>query len=116
MAVPRARSGLRERMARHFLFRSKNLCATLSPLYQSRLSGRPFACQRFWFGNRRGCPTILRMRTFGGFRSGDRFFYGEVRGDEAHVLARPYWIEIQPTGEKLPLANLQIELPVAPSK
>jgi 2-keto-4-pentenoate hydratase/2-oxohepta-3-ene-1,7-dioic acid hydratase in catechol pathway len=56
------------------------------------------------------------MRTFGGFRSGDRFFYGEVRGDEAHVLARPYWIEIQPTGEILPLANLQIELPVAPSK
>jgi 2-keto-4-pentenoate hydratase/2-oxohepta-3-ene-1,7-dioic acid hydratase in catechol pathway len=56
------------------------------------------------------------MRTFGGFRSGDRFFYGEVRGDEVHVLAQPYWIKIQPTGEVLPLSNLQIELPVAPSK
>jgi 2-keto-4-pentenoate hydratase/2-oxohepta-3-ene-1,7-dioic acid hydratase in catechol pathway len=56
------------------------------------------------------------MRTFGGFRSGDRFFYGEVRGDEVHVLAQPYWIQIQPTGEVLPLANLQMQLPVAPSK
>jgi 2-keto-4-pentenoate hydratase/2-oxohepta-3-ene-1,7-dioic acid hydratase in catechol pathway len=56
------------------------------------------------------------MRTFGGFRSGDRFFYGEVRGDAVHVLARPYWIEIQPTGEVLPLASLQVDLPVAPSK
>jgi len=56
------------------------------------------------------------MRTFGGFRSGDRFFYGEVRGDAVHVLAKPYWIEIQPTGEVLPLASLQVELPVAPSK
>ncbi len=56
------------------------------------------------------------MRTFGGFRSGDRFFYGEVRGDGVHVLAKPYWIETQPTGEVLPLASLQVELPVAPSK
>jgi 2-keto-4-pentenoate hydratase/2-oxohepta-3-ene-1,7-dioic acid hydratase in catechol pathway len=56
------------------------------------------------------------MRTFGGFRSGDRFFHGEVRGDAVHVLARPYWIEIQPTGEVLPFASLQVELPVAPSK
>src|SRR5436189_5990124 len=56
------------------------------------------------------------MKTFGGFRSGDHFFYGEVRGDDVHVLAKPYWIEIQPTGEVLPLASLQIDLPVAPSK
>src|SRR5947199_9162189 len=56
------------------------------------------------------------MRTFGGFRSGDRFFYGEVRGDAVHVLIRPYWIETQPTGEVLPFASLQIDLPVAPSK
>ncbi len=56
------------------------------------------------------------MRTFGGFRSGDRFFYGEVRGDAVHVLTRPYWIEIQPTGEVLPFASLQVDLPVAPSK
>ena len=56
------------------------------------------------------------MRTFGGFKSGDRFFYGELRGDDVHVLAKPYWIEVQPTGEVLPLADLHIDLPVTPSK
>jgi 2-keto-4-pentenoate hydratase/2-oxohepta-3-ene-1,7-dioic acid hydratase in catechol pathway len=56
------------------------------------------------------------MRTFGGFRSGDKFYYGEVRGDEVHVLAQPYWIQIQPTSEVLPLVKVQIALPVAPSK
>ena len=56
------------------------------------------------------------MRTFGGFRSGDHFFYGELRGDDVHVLAKPYWLEIQTTGEVLPFTSLQIELPVAPSK
>jgi 2-keto-4-pentenoate hydratase/2-oxohepta-3-ene-1,7-dioic acid hydratase in catechol pathway len=56
------------------------------------------------------------MRTFGRFRSGDEFFYGEVRREEVHLLAQPYWVEIQPTGEVLPLANLQIEIPVVPSK
>jgi 2-keto-4-pentenoate hydratase/2-oxohepta-3-ene-1,7-dioic acid hydratase in catechol pathway len=56
------------------------------------------------------------MRTFGGFRSGDRFFHGELRGDDVHVLAKPYWVDVQPTGEVLPLATLHIDLPVAPSK
>src|SRR5881296_3552493 len=56
------------------------------------------------------------MRTFGGFRSGDHSFYGEVRGDDVHVLAKPYWVEVQPSGEVLPLATLNIDLPVAPSK
>ena len=56
------------------------------------------------------------MRTFGGFRSGDEFYYGEVRGDDVHLLARPYWIEVQPRGEALPLASLLIDVPVAPSK
>jgi len=56
------------------------------------------------------------MRTFGGFRSGDRFFYGELRAGDVHVLAKRYWIEVQPTGEVLPLADLHIDLPVAPSK
>jgi len=56
------------------------------------------------------------MKTFGGFRSGDEFFYGELRGDEVHRLSEPYWIQVQPTGEILPLANLQIDVPVAPSK
>ncbi len=56
------------------------------------------------------------MRTFGGFKSGDRFFYGEVRGDEVHALARPYWIDIEPTGEVLKLAQVHVDLPIAPSK
>jgi 2-keto-4-pentenoate hydratase/2-oxohepta-3-ene-1,7-dioic acid hydratase in catechol pathway len=56
------------------------------------------------------------MRTFGGFRSGNEFFYGEVSGEDVHVLAKPYWIDIQPTGEVRKLASLDVDLPVAPSK
>src|SRR5438477_4763114 len=56
------------------------------------------------------------MRTFGGFKSQDRFFYAEVRAEEVHVLAQPYWLAIQTTGEILPLDNLEISIPVAPSK
>src|SRR4030095_13001361 len=56
------------------------------------------------------------MRTFGGFRSEDRFFYGEIRGDEVHVLRNPFWMDIEPTGEVAGLTNLVVDLPVAPSK
>jgi 2-keto-4-pentenoate hydratase/2-oxohepta-3-ene-1,7-dioic acid hydratase in catechol pathway len=56
------------------------------------------------------------MRTFGGFRSGDSFFYGELVGDEVHVLAKPYWINIVPTGETVRLAYVDVGVPVAPSK
>jgi 2-keto-4-pentenoate hydratase/2-oxohepta-3-ene-1,7-dioic acid hydratase in catechol pathway len=56
------------------------------------------------------------MRTFGGFRSGDELFYGEVRGDSVHVLKRPYWLGVEFEGSVLPLADLQVDLPVAPSK
>jgi 2-keto-4-pentenoate hydratase/2-oxohepta-3-ene-1,7-dioic acid hydratase in catechol pathway len=56
------------------------------------------------------------VKTFGGFRSGNEFFYGEVRGDEVHRLSRPYWTQVQPTGEIMPLANVKIDVPVAPSK
>jgi 2-keto-4-pentenoate hydratase/2-oxohepta-3-ene-1,7-dioic acid hydratase in catechol pathway len=56
------------------------------------------------------------MRTFGGFVSGENFFYGELRGDDVHVLARPYWIKIEPTQTVLKLADLHVDLPVAPSK
>src|SRR6266403_5485056 len=55
------------------------------------------------------------MRIFGRFRSGEEFFYGELRGDEVHRLAQPYWIQVMPTGEVLPLATVQIDIPVAPS-
>jgi 2-keto-4-pentenoate hydratase/2-oxohepta-3-ene-1,7-dioic acid hydratase in catechol pathway len=56
------------------------------------------------------------MRTFGGFKSGDQFFYGEVRGEDVHVLAKPYWMDVQPTGEIQKLTNVIVDLPVAPSK
>src|SRR5437879_6615551 len=80
-----------------------------------KLQARCFAW-RFWFGNRSARHTILRMRIFGRFRSGEEFFYGELRGDEVHQLAQPYWIQVTPTGEVLPLATVQIDIPVAPSK
>ena len=56
------------------------------------------------------------MRTFGGFKSGDQFFHGEVRGDDVHVLAKPYWVDVVPTGEVLKLTSVDVDLPVAPSK
>jgi 2-keto-4-pentenoate hydratase/2-oxohepta-3-ene-1,7-dioic acid hydratase in catechol pathway len=56
------------------------------------------------------------MRTFGRFRSGDKFFYGEVVGEEVHLLKNPYWTKIEPTGDVRKLADLNIDLPVVPSK
>src|SRR6184192_3485977 len=56
------------------------------------------------------------MRTFGGFKSGEESFYGEVRGDHVHVLAKPHWIDIDPTGEVRKLADVDIDLLVASSK
>ncbi len=56
------------------------------------------------------------MRTFGGFQSGERFFHGEVIGDRVDVLTEPFWIDLKTTGETWPLVELEIALPVAPSK
>ena len=56
------------------------------------------------------------MRVFGGFTSRGNFFYGEVVGQEVQVLQGPYWLGIQPTGDVRPLAEVQIGVPVAPSK
>jgi 2-keto-4-pentenoate hydratase/2-oxohepta-3-ene-1,7-dioic acid hydratase in catechol pathway len=56
------------------------------------------------------------MRTFGGFCRNDRPFYGEVRGDEVHVLAQPYWLGEKETGEIYSLGELRVDVPVAPSK
>src|SRR5438105_3471194 len=56
------------------------------------------------------------MRTFGGFKSQDQFFYGEVRAEEVHVLAQPYWLGIRASGEILRLNDLEVSVPVAPSK
>src|SRR2546430_2696838 len=59
---------------------------------------------------------MRKMRTFGGFISGHRFFYGEIRGDEVRVLKNPFWIDIEPTAEIVRLTNVVVDLPVAPSK
>ncbi|HEY5035798.1 MAG TPA: fumarylacetoacetate hydrolase family protein [Chthoniobacterales bacterium] len=56
------------------------------------------------------------MRTFGGFRSQTSRFYGEVRGEEVHVLAQAPWLGLEFTNEKHSLGKLAIDLPVAPSK
>src|SRR6266516_4186886 len=52
------------------------------------------------------------MRTFGGFRSSDKFFYGELHGENVHVLRGPYWTHIETTGEVLPLGGtIEIAFP-----
>jgi 2-keto-4-pentenoate hydratase/2-oxohepta-3-ene-1,7-dioic acid hydratase in catechol pathway len=56
------------------------------------------------------------MRTFGGFISNGQIVYGEVRGDDVHLLAKPYWLGLDFTGATASLRELQIDLPVAPSK
>jgi 2-keto-4-pentenoate hydratase/2-oxohepta-3-ene-1,7-dioic acid hydratase in catechol pathway len=59
---------------------------------------------------------MRHMRTFGGFRSEDRFFYGEIRDDEIYVLRNPFWVDTERTGEIVRLTNAAVDLPVAPSK
>lgn len=56
------------------------------------------------------------MKTFGAFKSGDELFYGEVLGDEVHILKSPYWIDLATTGEVVKLSVVEIAPPVAPSK
>src|SRR6186713_2923727 len=56
------------------------------------------------------------MAVFGGFKSGDQFFFGEVRGDVVHGLARAPWLGIEFDGRSFRLAEVRIDLPVAPSK
>jgi 2-keto-4-pentenoate hydratase/2-oxohepta-3-ene-1,7-dioic acid hydratase in catechol pathway len=57
------------------------------------------------------------MRTFGGFKSSSgELVYGEVRGDDVHLLAKPYWLGFDFTGAVVPMRELQIDVPVAPSK
>jgi 2-keto-4-pentenoate hydratase/2-oxohepta-3-ene-1,7-dioic acid hydratase in catechol pathway len=56
------------------------------------------------------------MRTFGGFLSKGSTVYGEVRGDEVRLLTRPFWHGVDFSGEVRSLGELQISLPVDPSK
>jgi 2-keto-4-pentenoate hydratase/2-oxohepta-3-ene-1,7-dioic acid hydratase in catechol pathway len=56
------------------------------------------------------------MRAFGGFQSNGQIVYGEVRGDDVHLLSKPYWLGLDFTGAVIPLGKMQIDVPVAPSK
>lgn len=56
------------------------------------------------------------MRTFGGFNSNGQLVYGEVRDDAVHMLAKPYWLGLEFTGAVVPMRELEIAVPVAPSK
>ena len=56
------------------------------------------------------------MRTFGGFLFEGTKVYGEVRGEEVHLLREPFWRGVAPSGEIRSLGELTIDLPVAPSK
>ncbi len=57
------------------------------------------------------------MRTFGGFRAGNERFYGELRGEHVHRLTRAPWLGLeQPEAPAILLADLQVDVPVEPSK
>src|SRR5207253_9837254 len=43
-------------------------------------------------------------------------FYGELIGDEVSLLERPFWLSFVPTGEKIGRRDLEIGVPVSPSK
>src|SRR5213595_3247478 len=58
----------------------------------------------------------MAMRAFGAFKSGERSFFGEVLGNEIHVLSRPFWVALEPTGEKTSRNEVEIGVPVTPSK
>jgi 2-keto-4-pentenoate hydratase/2-oxohepta-3-ene-1,7-dioic acid hydratase in catechol pathway len=56
------------------------------------------------------------MRSFGGFLSNGEIMYGEVRGNAVHLLVKPFWLGLDFTDEVIPVRDLQIHVPVAPSK
>src|SRR2546430_1216881 len=57
------------------------------------------------------------MRTFGAFSAkGGKQLYGELVGDEVHVLKNPFWLGLEPTGERISQHDLEIRIPVSPSK
>ena len=56
------------------------------------------------------------MRIFGGFNIEGSRVYGEVRGEEVHLLKQPYWLGLDFSGEIRSLGEAKIDLPVAPSK
>jgi len=62
----------------------------------------------------RGEPS--GVRAFGRFKSGDGKFYGEVRGNIIHRLRKAPWLEIDEEGTAISLREVEIDVPVEPSK
>ena len=57
------------------------------------------------------------MRTFGAFWKKDGTqVYAEVQGDDVRVLKQPFWLGLEASGENFSRQNLEIAVPVAPSK
>ncbi len=56
------------------------------------------------------------MRSFGRFRRGDDLFYGEVKDEEVERLTSAPWLGGTPVGERIPLRESRIDVPVEPSK
>ncbi|HEX4665710.1 MAG TPA: fumarylacetoacetate hydrolase family protein [Chthoniobacterales bacterium] len=56
------------------------------------------------------------MRSFGGFFLNDALVYGEVRGEEVHILRQAPWLGLAFSGEVRSLGELRLAPPVAPGK
>ena len=56
------------------------------------------------------------MRAFGRFLHRDTVAYGEVREKEVRFLTQPFWLDFEFTGETRSMDELEIDVPVAPSK
>ncbi len=60
--------------------------------------------------------TPRSMRTFGRFLHRGAPVYGEVRGEDVHLLAQPYWLGLEFSGQTVSLGELTVDVPVAPGK
>src|SRR5437867_13402458 len=105
MVAHRAHFGSRARMAAHFRFPNKKRFGilwawcrseTVATLHERRHPRAHLRDSRCASHSEAATTRALAkvMPRFGGFRSGEEFFYGEVRGEDVHLLAKPYWIEI----------------------
>jgi len=56
------------------------------------------------------------MRSFGRFLVDGSPRYGEVRGEEVHLLHQPFWLGLDFSGETLSLGEVTLQVPVTPSK
>jgi 2-keto-4-pentenoate hydratase/2-oxohepta-3-ene-1,7-dioic acid hydratase in catechol pathway len=56
------------------------------------------------------------MRIFGRFLVDGSLVYGEVQGEQVHLLEQSFWTGIKPSDQVHPLRELQIGVPVAPGK